>query len=839
MREGCLFYALDNSFLILHGNPIRHRNRGPFFDDGDDACYILCNLITTYIIYALKNDLNSFLILPGHQREFNTNFNTVGKRADNLGSIGNRHWVQITAINAAYKVFKSDQNRNLEDFVSFLKEYAYAILPLISDVDNNDLSEFRRYLMLAKHMKLFSIDDLLDSEIIGLRDKSFHQNANPLIEASDYLWTNEGAKKRQLLEEKWYDLLRRIRRIEGLPLAMDAEAMATLETINLFFKQRSYNARLILITTEKNVFNWSWSSDNQDSKFIENYLYHPLSFFSEMVQYTLPEKYSNGKPDPCKKNIEHNPNAECNERFECSFNPIVGDNSELNDWLTTFLGTINKQNRLKYIKKLKEIATGISMSTNDVTLIEQPDYLDLKSKWNKYLSILGMRDLALQLYCKNQYNNNFRLNGVEKIFHFLETEELQKIVEHELKSDWECLYEAGVAAGGWFVFKNARHPARSAPILRFDRSTEAKNFVKIVLTTYPKYLQLKEFRGYLNSIDKYDKCNYLFYLSMGVLFAARGGWIQALILSSRAHSSCDSLKVLENEPIPNKMLSGEINLLYGDEAAFLRAVSNRLVSTKMEHFTPSLFFLNDAYKRRKIFLRHKLKEPHKELTFEIRYECEKVAIFLSTYLLYKYEAAEDNRLPNWIGQLFRDGPIDMANLPTDENGRIADLPACLGRLRQLLPKTEEETDPFFRQKLKRMILINMFSTIFLGKKFINEPWPNTIYLKKIFNNFKFNMENGESKYKKSRELPKSFRCEIYYFFARWLVADEDDRINIVKQASDKYNPDEIKKGCILKYDNKRYNDIISMISTERYLNAVQRDRNDPGDGWGFVDLSIE
>ncbi len=626
-------------------------------------------------------------------------------------------------------------NRDDQYLIDNLQDKVLELIYYLFDDDRSSVAELSKITTLLKKQKVISLSSYVDHDIKDLFDTINYSHSEILRENS----------------AKWRDKLRRYApNKDEDKLCIDAEVIARLEYINSQFALDSSNCenRLVLITGDSSIHNATRDDakakqENRKS-FYDLYIRDPKVFLGATDLFYYNDQQSINKNDLADwVNVSLSGITDCLERHpEC--NPDV-------------------------CKKLTEV--------------EKIKFV--RDKWNEYVN-----NNLLNYSFKNSDILEKMKNQISNIsFH-----EIEKKIDNKISIIWIDCWKLSAQVGYWGVkeieksqcsgnLKRNREPLlplRSIPALQLTYET-AMNEVYRLWERLSHDRVINDLRIF-NNLEKEDPSDYTAFLIYALAFGAAGKWNVACILSKIALIIADDPK--RKELFVSNIIHEPIK---GDEAAYLLAWSTRHTSLSINTLIKAKEYINDAKKR---------KLDASGTDFDMRYECESIAIDMAYYMYYFF-------LPERIDLNYSEYSYDLKDLHESKKllrSFIETIGITDGPHERMMPK--KLTNLMIR---RQSITYYYFIIIILQFK-CNAPLSidDLSFAKDHLHAFDTILNTKKYKI-------KSFMNYIIYLVSELLFSQSDKKISVENELKDLLGRSE--SYCVMPYDFKLYDFFKSVAIT--------------------------
>ncbi len=575
-----LLYAVDTDIVVFYVTPWEDASSDEsregysriFHDDSEDIAVGLGYALADFLLFQLSGP-NPLLVLPPLTEEIGRHFHRVAKD----------YRAGEEVIRQRIKKLRNALTGDIgkKDFL--------ALLPQLVEVfaGSKSLSNaMRRYASLIKNGRFASIDIALQGDDDPELTKAIHVDSE------------RGEAELDKLRDAWFSRLNeeKSRKKSNLAVTNDAMVLARLQWTNSRLPNKY---RLMLISGDEALHRATFKlQPGEDISFGERFIRHPKCFLAE-ARVISPE---------------------LNESDVDKLAATVTGETEFIRWLDTFVANSTRGDTLTRAADSKYTVdfsahrdfdpTETMIQSAQSTLREQPQSLsEFQKTWQTYTGwVVGQafRD------------NEVRELPLQQLQRDLNVDRLRDFIDENVATTWDACFEAATTTGFELYFaKTGTSPqARTAPVLIFDNFPKADNFVRQVISSSTQHPRHYGRAIALNELKEEDESGYTFYGAYGVLFANRGKWHIASILSKRAFNI-------------SQATDDGTSRRSGREVAYLRAVSLRHTATSRRD-------LDRATEAIEFALFRGAKEQPPGDPDSLRFKSERLAIELCHYLFSEF-----------------------------------------------------------------------------------------------------------------------------------------------------------------------------------------------------------
>lgn len=747
-QGGKVLHAIDTDVVVLYINPwqvavaseARKQGYAEIFPGEDRELTIaLGAALAEFVFHRLSPDL-PLIMLPPMGEEVSDVFNAVARNAEREGEKAFAHVQQMRQL-----VDQADRMADAAEAVKALAEHAGEIARFLRGREGA-VAELRRFGQLLRSTRIAPPEFLLDHGLI--QEPIFRAALEPPTDLVDRFAFRE-------LQNKWFALLRKEKsQLKSSVLTdADAQVLARLEWINDRLAKLTGgdkgDYRVVLITGDPAVHAAASLCPWRNSTFGDRFLRHPKSYLSEPGVLAPPEDALVVDGSGVDTQFDQWLDTWLSELypgtddFEGALDALLKKSrQELIEWVAPLVKT-----RPQVIDEFRKKWTAY---TRNLVLHRQPSLLDIE--------IAGLQERSV----------------IEAYRGLLG--KLEPALDERIRDTWEECFSV-IAEGSYSLLRSRSHRSemrsRNAPLLTFDRFLETRRFVDMVLQNYESGgLNAKQWDSALRRLEEDEKSGYVFYLALGVLFAAEGIWRVSAILANRALSIAGRVRVEQ---------------ISGREAAFLRAVALRHCARRIEDLGPVAVLLEKA---EKAYKRDLAGHPGLKAGPE-RFRAEYLALLLTYHL---FARLLNSKVPTTVEL------PSLADLLLSIDAALASLAQSTGRSDVVL-------------YTQRNLLVNWCMTAFL--LFDEEGADHCPKgLAQHLSALEDNLKDPE------KSFPPSYYVEAVRHVAAYLIAEPGHRKARREQALRHLRADWAKDHSVMRYDEQRFAFLRDLVEKRNLRHGV-------------------
>jgi hypothetical protein len=512
-REGGrIIYAVDADVVSMYGDPAaiavgRDGRIGygqVFHDDEKSLSNAISARLADYVFFELSPHV-PLMVIPPIEFEIATMIRVLAK---DFGSTPPSITLDETQVRNCVGELRQNLSGDHAESSNYIRLAEKALKLIYMRTGKSEA--FRRLNNLLYLDKITSPENVAEK----LGDNNLIQTFASFSKISDMF-------NHSLLSREWTSRLKgthneaqrdEVSRKRSFSIERDAKALALLEIWNSKIEEFGY--KIVYITGSRQIFEatQSYCSDNS-LNFAEHYIRHPRTFLADAGVLRTDE----------------------DDLSADGLSPFA-------NWLKIFLANADAGEDIldgfKLAPHAKEVA---------ITAMRRNGGLAQKCRngWRNYSDNLRAAyrpPIDVVALLTEEMRSIPNGNSVLREWNTIEAD-LDRKIEDSIGETWEICFRAATKTGWTFAFygaSNAGIPSRCPPPLRFDSWPETEKFIcKISGWHRDADFDTHFYESKIGKINEEDSTGYAYYLAHAALFAGRGLWSVAGILSERAVSKIE------------------------------------------------------------------------------------------------------------------------------------------------------------------------------------------------------------------------------------------------------------------------------------------------------------